>query len=398
MGATLTTVSAITKQVYGPRIVDQLENEITLTKRIEKTSRNTTSTANGKFVKFPLKTRRNQGIGYRNELEQLQTPGQQGWAEVEVPLRYGYGRVHLSGQAIELVNENSAAFASAMTEEMTGLKDDIAKDTNRILWGDGLGLLATVSAATVTLNTFDAGANGFDDVKYLDLDMQIDILSSDGATTRAANRKITAIDEATSVVTFDGAAVSLTAGDIVVRQGNYGREPKGLAALVKAGGTLFGLSSATEPLWNSYVDTSGGALSEAKMIATCDVLRQKGGRPSVLFADLGTRRAYFNLLKTDRRITNTQTFEGGFKGLAFAYDDDIPLVTDVDAPAKTIHFLREEDFTVYHRKEWDWEDKDGSIWKWVPNFDAFEAMMKKYWEFALERRNTQAKMTNITAG
>ena len=397
MGATLTTLNTVAKQVYGPRIVEQVDEELTLLKRIEKTSKNTTSTANGKFVKFPIKTRRNHGIGYRNELEQLQKPGQQGWTEVEVPLRYGYGRVHLSGQAIELVNENSSAFASAMTEEMTGLKDDIKKDTNRILWGNGLGVLGTVDTAAGPVNTVSVGT-GANDVKWFDMDMQVDILSSDGATVRAADRKITAINEATGDLTFDGAAATVQVGDIITRQGNYGREPKGLTELVKSGGSLFGLSSTTEPLWNSTVDSSGGALSEIKMISMCDTLRQKGGRPSVIFSDLATRRAYWSLLKGERRITNTQNFEGGFKGLAFSYDDDIPMVTDIDSPAGKMWFLREEDFTIYHRKDWDWEDKDGNIWKWVNDYDAFEAMMKKYWEFALERRNTQGVMTNITPG
>src|SRR4029077_19775505 len=95
---------------------------------------------------------RNSGISYRNELEQLAPPGQQGYVSVRVPLRYGYGRVQLSGQTIKLVQENYQAFASAMTEEMDGLKTDIAKDTNRILWGNGLGVLGVVDTA-VTSNT-----------------------------------------------------------------------------------------------------------------------------------------------------------------------------------------------------------------------------------------------------
>ena len=102
MGATMTTVAAITKEIYGPKIVDQLENETVLVKRIEKTSKGTVSEAGGKYVTFPLKVRRNHGLGYRNELEQLQAPGQQGWTSVRVPLRYGYGRVHMSGQSMDL--------------------------------------------------------------------------------------------------------------------------------------------------------------------------------------------------------------------------------------------------------------------------------------------------------
>jgi len=228
--------------------------------------------------------------------------------------------------------------------------------------------------------------------------MQIDILSSDGVTPKASNRKVTAVNNGTGDFTFDGAVATVVIGDIVVRTGNYGKEPNGLTSLVKSTGTLFNLSAATEPLWASYEDNTGGALSESKMISVCDRLRTNGGRPSVIFTDLGTRRAYFNLLTTQRRFTETKNFEGGFTGLTFSYDSDIPVVTDVDAPLKKMWFLREEDFTVYRRNPWAWEDKDGGIWKWVNGFDAYEALMKQYWEFAIKRRNTQAVMTNITPG
>lgn len=400
MGATLSTVNAITKEVYGPRIVDQLENETTLTKRIEKTSQGTESTVGGKYVTFPLKTRRNTGIGYRNELEQLQSPGQQGWNSVRVPLRYGYGRVHLSGQTMELVNENYQAFASAMTEEMDGLKNDIAKDTNRILWGNGLGVLGTIDTAAGPVATFSVGTNA-DAVKFFDLDMAVDITDAAGVpVANGTNRIISAINETTGDVTISGAAnVTVVVGGLIVRTGNYGKEPQGLTSMISDGaGALFNLTPAAEPLWQSKVDSTGGALSESKMIAMCDTLRTKGGRPSVIFTDLGTRRAYFNLLTTQRRFTDTKTFEGGMKGIAFNYEDEIPVVTDVDAPAGKMWFVDEKAFKIYRSKAWHWEDRDGGVWKWVNNYDAFEALMKQYWEFGCDRRNTSGVMTGITAG
>lgn len=397
MGATLTTISAVTKEIYGPRIVNQMESETILTKRIEKTNRGTTSEAGGKYVTFPLKVRRNQGLGYRAELGALQAAGQQGYQSVRVGLKYGYGRVHLSGQSIELAKENFQAFASTLTEEMDGLRDDIQKDTNRILWGDGLGVLATVDTTAAASNTVSVGT-GESALHFLDLDMQIDILSADGLTVRASNRKITALNESTGDFTFDGATVAVTATDIIVRTGNYGLEPQGLSSLVKSSGTLFNLSSSTEPKWKSYEDNTGGALSESKMIAICDYLRGKGGRPSVIMTDTGTRRAYFNLLSTQRRFTETKKFDGGFTGMTFSYDEDIPLVTDVDAPVGKMWFLREEDFTIYRRNPWAFDDMDGGVWKWVQGYDAYEAMMKQYWEFAISRRNTQAVMTGITPG
>lgn len=396
MGATLTTVTHITKEVYGPRIVDQLEDETTLAKRIEKTSKGVDSHVGGKYVTFPLRVRRNQGIGYRNELEQLQDAGQQGYQSVRVPLRYGYGRVHISGQTMDLVDANFQAFSSAMTREMEGLKDDLAKDVNRILWGNGKGVLGTVDTATAATNNASLGTND-DAVNWVDLDMQIDILSSDGVTTRVSNRKITAINETTGDITYDGAAGTLSVGDIVVRTGNYGKEPNGLTSLVSDTGVLHNLDPATEPSWKAYVDSAGGSLSELNMVKTCDKLRKKGGKVSAIFADLGTRRAYFSLLKTERRFPNVKEFEGGFSGLAFVYGSrEVPVVEDVDAPAGKMWFLDESSFSIKRDKAWSWEDRDGNIWKWVTNYDAYEALMKQYWEFAVEKRNANGVMTGIT--
>lgn len=398
MGATLTTVNNITKEVYGPRIVDQMENEVKLVKRIEKSSTGVESTVGGKYVTFPLKVRRNHGIGYRNELEQLQAAGQQGWQSVRVPLRYGYGRTHISGPTMKLAEKNYQAFASAMTEELDGLKQDLVKDTNRILWGNQTGLIAELAAAGPAV-TFTVTSG----MQFVSIGMVVDIMDVSALpAVLGTSRTITALTKTgptTGTITIDGANITVAAGDFLVRNGNYLKEPHGLRSLVTDTTTsLFNLSKTSEPLWSSEVDAVGGALSESRMIQMCDRLKFNGGSPTVIATDLPTRRAYFNLLTTQRRFTGMKDFGGGFTGLTFAYDEDIPVITDTDAPAGEMFFLKEDDFTLYQEGDWDWEDTDGSIWKWVTGFDAFEAMIKKYWEFGIRRRNTQGRMTGITPG
>ena len=66
MPATLTTVNAILKEVYEPKIQD-LQHDAVALKRIEKSSDGVISEVGGKYVTFPLHTRRNSGIGARNE-------------------------------------------------------------------------------------------------------------------------------------------------------------------------------------------------------------------------------------------------------------------------------------------------------------------------------------------
>jgi hypothetical protein len=135
------------------------------------------------------------------------------------------------------------------------------------------------------------------------------------------------------------------------------------------------------------------------MVTTVDSVRQQGGETTVGFCDLGTRRAYFNLLKTDRRYVNTQQFEGGFSGLAFTTDKgDIPIVVDVDCPANRIYFINEKAIKLYREADWAWMDEDGNKFQRVIGFDAYEARMFMYCEMGTHRRNSHAVLSDITPG
>lgn len=398
MPASLTTVNSITKEIYQGQIRNQLQEEAVGYKRLESSSEGVESQVGGKYVTFPLRVRRNSSIQYRNELEQLAPAGQQGYAAVRVGLYYGYGRTRLSGQVMELANANYQAFASAMDLEMTGLKNDIAKDVNRVFYGDGTGALATTTGTTTTSNTVTVT-----NVQYLEVGQQVDLGTAAqlASTPAASNRQITAINPTTKVVTFDGAAVSTSANTLIVRTGNYNREPHGLAAIVTSTGSLYNVDPAVEPSWAATVDANGGtnrALSEGLMIANVDAVRTKGGKTSLILASLGVRRAYFNLLSQQRRYPSTTEFEGGFRGLAFSAGREIPVIEDIDAPANTMYGLDESSLKIYRDEPWSWLNRDGSIWKWVHDFDAYEAIIKQYWEIGVNRRNANWVIKDLTEG
>lgn len=395
MPATMTTINGITKEIYQGKIQEQLQNEVIGLKRIESSAAGVTSEVGGKYVTFPIRVRRNQGIGYRNEAEQLAAAGQQGFASVRVGLKYGYGRVRLTGQTMKLAKTNPQAFANAMDLEMNGLKDDIVKDSCRIFYGDGLGTLAVISTAAVANQVVVVST------KYLEVGQVIDIVSPAG-TVRGALRNITAINTATNVVTYDGADILTdAAADLIVRAGNYGREPNGLASIVTATGVLFNVDPTVEPSWAAIVDSNAGvnrALSEGLMIKNTDLTRTKGGKTSLILVGLDVRRSYFNLLSQQRRYPATKDFAGGLSGLAFNNGREIPVVEDIDAPDNTMWFLDESSFTVYRESPWEWQDGDGDVWKWVHDFDSWEALLAQYWEIGTNRRNANAVMKDITGG
>lgn len=401
MPASLATVGVLLKEVYEPTMRKQLNDDTVALKRVERSSDGIETTVGGRYVTFPIKTRRNSGIGARNELEMLPTPGQQGNAAARVGLKYLYGGVRLSGQTFELANKNYQAFTSVLEQELDGLKTDLAKDQNRQVYGDGTGAIATV----VTAATTNAAAVGT--VMYVQMDEMVDIidgttLNSGTPTVKGSNRKVTGINTTTNTVTFDGAAVAVAVGDVLVRNGNVNREWTGFSKIFSNTGTLYNIDPNVEPVWKSEVDSNGGSnrpMSEGLMINMADRIRANGGKVTAIFSNLGVRRAYWNLLVAQRQYVNTKEFTGGFSGLAFTTDaGEIPFVVDVDAPKNRQYFVNEKELTLYREGDWSWMNRDGSMWQRVIGYDAYEAIMYQYSEIGCHRRNTHGVIADITEG
>lgn len=390
----MTTVDALLKEVYALRLEDQLQSETVTAKRIERTSEGVVNSVGGRYVDFPIRVTRNSGLGSRNENEQLPDAGQAGYAAVHVPLKYGYGRVRFTGQVMDLADSNFQAFASAMDNEMEYLKDDIAKDQNTQMIQDGTGLKATVSDAA------NSATHTVDNAQWLDQQMVVDIALKSNGTVLAAGLTITDVNgsSVTFSAAFDTTGQANNYG--IYRKGNYNREMTGLGRILSGTSTLHGLDPATQRKWAAYVDNPGAnrALSEGLMIATADAIRRNGGKTSVILTGLGVRRAYFNLLTQQRRYTDTKSFDGGFVGLAFNYGTEIPVVEDVDFPPNSMNFIEEDKIKIFREKAWNWLDKDGTIIKWVRDFDAWEAITHEYHEVGTTQRNAHGFLGHITEG
>lgn len=394
MGATLTTATNILKEIYEPRIRDQLQNELVTSKRLEQTSEGVTSEVGGKYVVFPIHVKRNHGIGARLEMEQLPTAKNQGYARAQVNLAYLYGSLRLSGQSMELAKSNPQAFASVLDQEVNGIRDDLAKDMNRQVYGTAVGSLVTATGAYT--NTVVPSTN----TQYVEVGMTVDVYDSTGVTLRAAAREVTSVSKNTSV-TLDGANIAAGAsGDILVRTGSLNRETIGLKQIVSDTGTLYNIDPAVEPVWKSVMNNNAGvnrALSESLMIRMVDDIRTNGGKTTAIFTTLGVRRSYFNLLVQQRQFHNTVEFEGGFKGLKFTTDNgDLPVISDIDCQPNRMYFINEKELKYYRESDWSFMDRDGSKWQRVIGYDAYDATLYKYCQLGTHRRNSHGLVLDIT--
>lgn len=403
MTATLATIESYLKEVYQGRIREQLNDEIVALKRITRSGAGVTNEVGGKYVTFPIHTRRNSGIGSRFENQALPVPGRQGHAAARVGLKYAYGGVQLTGQAISLSDTDAKAFAKALDNEVEGLKNDLMKDMNRQIYGNGNGAIGVATGA-------NTGATvPVRDARLFQIGMVVD--TQTGTTVDNTNLVVASVSLApgANTVTFTTTpGTALAAADIIVRAGSGiaaggTKELTGLAAIVSDSGTLYNIDPSVEPEWKASVSANGGtprALSEALMIQMTDSIRTKGGSTSLILQSLGVRRAYFNLLSQLRQTVNTQEFTGGFSGLAFTTDrGEIPVVADVDAPLNTQWFINEDAITYYRDEEWHFLDKDGSMWKQVRDangdYDAYYARMVEYHELGTDRRNSHGVIRDI---
>ena len=405
MPATLSTISPLLKEVYQGRIREQLNQEITALKRIERSSAGVTNETGGKYVTFPVHTRRNSGIGARNEMEALPAAGQQGHAAARIGLKHQYGGIQLTGQAIAMSSTDPKSFAKALDNEIEGLKNDFKKDLNRQIYGSGNGAIGVVKTTAATINTF-----AVTDGRLFQIGAVVDIITLP-TTVAVTGRTVTAVDltAGANTVTLSGATFSVTAAQIVVRTGSGpsasgNREITGLEAIIASSGTLYNIDPSSEPEWTAEVSSNSGtarALSEGLMIQMADRIRTRGGTTTVIFQSLGVRRSYFNLLSQTRSTVNQQEFTGGFTGLAFTTDmGEIPVVADVDAPLGKQYFVNEAAITFYRDEEAHFLDRDGSMWKQVRDssgdYDAYYARLVEYHELGTDRRNTHGLISDIT--
>lgn len=400
MPATLATVNAITKEIYAPRVRKQLNDDVKTLNRIKRDKSRVVTEVGGKYVTFPVHTRRNTGIGARNENEALPKAGQQGTAAARIGLKYLYGAVELTGQTIALVETDRQAFVSAADFEMERMRVDLARDLNRQVYGSSTGTLSTVTVAmgsagnTITVN----------DTRLLDIGMYVDVVLAADGTVLAGGRTVTA--KTATTVTLSGATFTALTTHIIVRNGNYNREWTGFNAIVQTSGILHNIDPTNEPEWTANVDHNSGvnrAVSEGLFNTMWGSIWERGSTPTVIFTTIGVQRAYANLLQQQRQYVNTNgKFDGGYKALSYQTPEgEIPMVIDVMAPKNTAWFINENHITLYQEDDWDFMTYgNGDKWRLKntggEDYDAYVARLFQYSDLGTDRRNAHGVIRDLS--
>lgn len=406
-GATLSTLSNILKNYYLGPVQSQLNNEILVNQLLEVTSED----LQGLKAVVPLHNARTGGIGARGELETLPTAGSQGYSVANYDLAYHYGRAQVSGQSIHKSQSSAGAFLQAMKSEIDGLKDDLALDFARQVYGTGDGVVAKLAAntsqTTLVLADAEAVTKGF-----LYINMVIDIGDTSNPQSVAAARTITDVNPATPSVTISGAAVTTTTSHRIFRSGNAGpsttyalREvDAGLQKLVStSANTVGGINAggAGNGFWDNARNTSGGAISLSVLMQEWNKINAAGAKVGDIKAITtpGLTRRLFetNDFKALVQFVNTNEFKGGFSEISFqANGSPIKLYPDRLAPWGQVLLLDTKRIKMFQPADWDFLSRDGLTVRWVNDIDAYQVALFKYANMGTGRRNTSDVISGLT--
>ena len=129
-----------------------------------------------------------------------------------------YVNICISKKAVDLTG-SGGAMADALKTEVQGAYDTAKWNVGRSLFGNGTGILTTISALGVAGNTITVA-----DTKYLKEGLIIDIYETgESVPADDTGRRIISVDRTAKTITVSGPAATFEAGFITV-QNSYMRE------------------------------------------------------------------------------------------------------------------------------------------------------------------------------
>lgn len=408
MAANLGTLSDILKEYYLGPVAEQLNNEVLLLGRLNASSEDLV----GKRAYIPLHTSRSGGIGARAESAALPTSGNQGYDKAVYDLKYLYGRVQVTGPSMAKTKNEAGAFLQALKGELDGVRNDLQKDLARQVYNDGTAKVAQCGTSTTT-TTITLAASGPLEGKeairkgQLYVGMVIDIGTAADVNTVADARTITGVDYANGTITISGANISTTSSNLIYRHGSgidgadsatgsRSNEIDGLKRIVSTSATTFGeVDPSSKPFWDNKRLGSVGAIALDDLQQGLNLIRLEGGRPSVMVTSLGVQREIYNLLDQNVRYVEPESYNyvAGFQTIEYA---GLPVIADIDAPYGNLYMLDESTIKVFSDQDWHFLDADGQTLRQVAGFDAFEAVMTRYMNLGVTKRNNHVVLSGIT--
>lgn len=375
----LSAISDILKKVIAPTIQNVLFKETILLDQIKK---NSGVTPMGKDFYVSIRIGQHSGI-YQIAENGTVRKGQAKYDQAKIACKYAFGSFELTDQAIEASNNNTKALANILTENSIGLKEDLAKDLNRVFHGYGNGQLCLVNATTGLQTTIAVDTPGTD---YLAEGMVIDINGEEVT--------IVTVDSDTQITITPAATVA--DNEVITKADDA--EMMGLVGIIDDQSYVDSFEDITRsavPAWNAYCDDTVEVLTESALTMAL-FKSQKYGKPKFALTGLTLFNKYGNLLTSMKRTADLkEVLSGGWKGLEI--QPGIGLLLDHDTWGGFIHIIDPKSLTIGQMTDVSWLDRGAGILQKVTGKANWEGTLRFYGNLACKNVRANARLSGKTA-
>lgn len=410
------------KTVYGNKITDLFNRQTMTYNMFEKSDRKASYTPAGTGYVFAVREKDNEGVGARAENallpEPLTTAGTQG----TITPRLIYAVLRMSGLAAEAGKGDLAAFVDVQGDAIANVYKALVQDLNRQCWGDGTGLLGTLSAVATPDQhaTWTATFSNDSGTRYMKPGMICDFYNSTAIDQTASSVRISSINPITKVVTFEASAdlyrtyhpessttqaygnseATIASGSFLVRQGarlaahvvTTRYEIDGMNAMYDdeaALSTFEGIVIASHPMFKANIIDNGAVnreLSIDLLLAAMDMTYGRtGDMVTKMIMGLGQRRKYFALLANDVRYAPGQ-FVGGYEKLSFTQNGQVDMIIDPMAQPNKIYMETGSIIKKYELTPIGFGGMDQQKMHWREGYDQSTMFLRVYTNLGVEAR------------
>ena len=380
---TLQSADKALKQVYLEVVSNQLNtNANPLLAKIEQTTRDVWGKEIVKVAPFGV----NGGIGAGAEDGELPSSAGNNYVRFVTELKNLYGKIEISDKAIRASENNVGAFVNLLNAEMEGLIKASQFNFGRMLFGDGSGKLATVSAVA-------NGVISVDTVKNVIEGLVVDFYSAAGTKTMAGAR-ITAVDRVNKTIKIDKTIEDEVDEDYFITvQNSYNKELTGLGAIF-SDADLYGVTRSANAWMKPYTATAS-TLTDSAIQTAIDFLDENvGSTVDYITCSSSVRRIYQAYLASNRQNIDYMELQGGFKAISY---NGIPVVSDRFVADGTMYLLNTKEFALHQLCDWQWlSGDDGRVLRQNAGHATYSATLVKYADLICNKPAGLAKLTGIT--
>ena len=326
-------------------------------------------------------------------------PGRYG--QVQVPMRYHYGAMRLTGPAIEATKNDAGAFAPAHAREAMHMINVFHRHENRMACGDGSGVLCMTAGApsgnTIAVDNAFGITHTTNGDMFLSQDVEIDIYSAKTGGSLRGSCTIVSVAPSTSSsdpadITVDAMPDGVENNDYIFLKGARGIEPMGLLGIVDTSdfvGTLQGQAYAANNQWGAQkIQGATAGTVEALTRSRLMRLRQRiiyrgGGKSEFMISNPDVQTAYADMCDANNIKVNTVKLDAGWEGVEWM---GMPWLADQYFPPYRVMEIDPSLLRRYQMMPAHWLDRGTGVLKQVGRTDMWEQQYGHYLEWGTRRR------------